>query len=132
MKYYPSLLSYFLSGRGTQRNLRLLLKFLAALGIMITIYTVAFPFLMAGEGKEHSWLTGFYWTLVVMSTLGFGDITFEGDAGRAFSILVLLSGVVFLLILFPFTFIKFWVFSQSSGCLRKILSFPGLPLPEES
>jgi len=63
---------------------------------------------MAAEGKDHSWLTGFYWTLVVMTTLGFGDITFEGDPGRAFSILVLLSGVIFLLILLPFTFIKFF------------------------
>ena len=41
-----------------------------------------------------------------MSTLGFGDITFESDIGRAFSILVLLSGIVMLLIVLPFAFIR--------------------------
>lgn len=60
------------------------------------------------EGRQHSWITGFYWTLTVMSTLGFGDITFTSDAGRAFTIVVLLSGMVFLLILLPFTFIEFF------------------------
>jgi Trk K+ transport system NAD-binding subunit len=63
---------------------------------------------MALEGKDHSWITGFYWTLTVMSTLGFGDITFHSDLGRAFSIVVLLSGMIFLLTLLPFTFIKFF------------------------
>ena len=41
-----------------------------------------------------------------MSTLGFGDITFESDLGRAFSILVLLSGIFMLLIVLPFAFIR--------------------------
>lgn len=54
-----------------------------------------------------------------MSTLGFGDITFKGDLGRAFSIVVLLSGMVFLLILLPFTFIEFfyapWMQAQSEA-----------------
>jgi Trk K+ transport system NAD-binding subunit len=43
-----------------------------------------------------------------MSTLGFGDITFHSDLGRLFSIVVLLSGMLFLLVLFPFTFINFF------------------------
>jgi hypothetical protein len=47
-----------------------------------------------------------YWTLVVMTTLGFGDITFTSDIGRVFSIVVLLSGVVFLLVMLPFLFIR--------------------------
>ena len=58
------------------------------------------------EGQQHSWITGFYWTLVVMTTLGFGDITFTSDVGRLFSIIVLLSGVVFLLVMLPFLFIR--------------------------
>jgi Trk K+ transport system NAD-binding subunit len=67
-----------------------------------------FHYIMAWEGRSYSWITGFYWTLTVMSTLGFGDITFESDIGRIFSIVVLLSGVFFLLILFPFIFIEFF------------------------
>lgn len=54
-----------------------------------------------------------------MSTLGFGDITFESDLGQAFSIVVIISGVVFLLILFPFTFIEFfyapWLKAQAEA-----------------
>src|SRR5690606_18873711 len=42
------------------------------------------------------------------TTLGFGDITFQSDLGRIFSSVVLLSGVMFLLILLPFTFIEFF------------------------
>src|SRR3712207_1617464 len=41
-----------------------------------------------------------------MTTLGFGDITFTSDIGRLFSIVVLLSGVVFLLVMLPFLFIR--------------------------
>jgi hypothetical protein len=44
--------------------------------------------------------------MVVMSTLGFVDITFTSDTGRLFSIVVLLSGVVFLLVMTPFLFIR--------------------------
>ena len=62
---------------------------------------------MAMEGQEHSWITGFYWTMMVMSTLGFGDITFTSDIGRPFSFF-LLSGVILLLALLPFIFIKFF------------------------
>jgi len=72
---------------------------------------------MEFEGREFTWITGLYWTLTVMSTLGFGDITFTSDLGRIFSIIVLLSGVLFLLIMLPFTFITFfyapWLEAQS-------------------
>jgi Trk K+ transport system NAD-binding subunit len=67
---------------------------------------VLFHFIMAYEGRQESWITGFYWTLTVMSTLGFGDITFQSDLGRVFSTVVLFSGIIFLLVLLPFTFIE--------------------------
>ena len=72
---------------------------------------------MQYEGRQYSWITGLYWTLTVMSTLGFGDITFSSDLGKIFSIIVMLSGIVFLLIMLPFTFITFfyapWLEAQS-------------------
>lgn len=84
---------------------------------MITIYGVIFHWIMEMEGQKHSWMTGFYWTLVTMSTLGFGDITFTSDLGRFFSMVVLGSGIVVLLIMLPFTFIEFfyapWMEAQS-------------------
>ena len=104
----------------TRRNLGVLLKFLGVLLGMIVIYTVVFHVIMVSlEGKDHSWVTGFYWTLTVMSTLGFGDIVFDSDVGRIFSILVLLSGIVMLLILLPFTLIRSfyapWLEAQIRG-----------------
>jgi len=118
MKFLPAQLTYLLQDRPAQRNLRLLGGFLFLLLILFITYGILFHILMAAEGQEHSWLSGFYWTLVVMSTLGFGDITFQSDIGRAFSMVVLGSGVLFLLIVLPFTFIQFfyapWLEAQSS------------------
>lgn len=108
MKFNPSVISYFFQRESTKRNIRQLVKFLLVLTALMTVFSVIFHYLMALEGKDHSWITGFYWTLTVMSTLGFGDITFNSDLGRLFSIVVLLSGMIFLLTLLPFTFIKFF------------------------
>ncbi|MGV3587580.1 MAG: potassium channel family protein [Adhaeribacter sp.] len=108
MKFLSTQLLLFLRSEPDRRNLRLLFRFLVVLLILVLIFTLLFHLLMLREGKTYSWITGFYWTLTVMSTLGFGDITFHSDAGRFFSIVVLLSGMVFLLILFPFTFINFF------------------------
>ncbi len=108
LKSFPSQLVALTRHRGNRRNLRVLLRFLLVLLGMIALYSVLFHVLMLREGQDHTWITGLYWTLTVMSTLGFGDITFHTDLGRLFSILVLLSGMVFLLILLPFTFIEFF------------------------
>ena len=108
MKSFPSYLYFFLRNRPARRNVISLIRFFGILAGLITTYTVLFHYIMAYEGREYSWVSGFYWTLTVMSTLGFGDITFESDLGRIFSSIVLLSGVFFLLILLPFTFIEFF------------------------
>ena len=108
MKFLPSQLLYFFQSAGTRRNVGRLLKFIAVLMVLAAIYSVLFHVIMKYEGRDFSWLTGLYWTLTVMSTLGFGDITFVSDLGRAFSIVVLVSGMVFLLVMLPFTFIQFF------------------------
>ncbi|WCO66677.1 NAD-binding protein [Iamia majanohamensis] len=97
----------YLAGSSRQRNLRLVGALVAVLVALIIVYTVIFHVLMAREGQDHSWATGVYWTLTVMSTLGFGDITFQSDAGRIFSVVVLVSGALFILVLLPFAFIQF-------------------------
>ena len=76
--------------------------------MVLTLLAVVHWIMWTVEGQRHSWLTGLYWTLTVMSTLGFGDITFTSDIGRAFSVVVLLSGIVLLLIVLPFAFISFF------------------------
>lgn len=107
MKFFPTEL-FTIFSLTRERDLRVILKFLLFLTGMIAFYSVGFHFLMLAEGKSYSWITGVYWTLTVMSTLGFGDITFTTDLGKLFSLVVLITGVVFLLILLPFTFIQFF------------------------
>jgi len=106
-------LAFLLGKRTARRNLGVLFKLLLAFSVIVTIFSVLFHLIMLREGQEFSWFTGFYWTLTVMSTLGFGDITFQGDLGRLFSMLVLLTGMIFLLIVLPFTFIS--VFLRHRG-----------------
>ncbi|MBJ7882801.1 potassium channel family protein [Gelidibacter salicanalis] len=122
MKFIGSQLAYYMGDRDFKRNSKVLLKYLALLGVVIVIYSVLFHFIMASENQNHSWVTGFYWTLTVMSTLGFGDITFASDLGRFFSIVVLLSGIFMLMIVLPFAFIRhFYIPLLESKKKNKVL-----------
>lgn len=117
--------SHFLKQDTARRNLVTLGRFLLFLAVIVAVYSVLFHVLMLREGRDFSWFTGVYWTLTVMSTLGFGDITFTTDLGRFFSMLVLLTGTVYLLILLPFSFIRFfyapWMEAQAEArALRKV------------
>ena len=129
MKYMTSQMVYLFRKEGNKRNFVLLGRFFAVLFALVTAYSILFHYIMMHEGREFSWITGFYWTLTVMSTLGFGDITFHSDLGRSFSMLVLMSGIVFLLILLPFTFIQFfyapWIEAQSgqTANVQRLLLF---------
>ena len=107
MKYLSSQLSIFLRERGVKRNLGMFFRFLGVLIFMVTLYSVLFHYIMEYEGRSYSWITGLYWTLTVMTTLGFGDITFTSDLGKLFSVLVLMTGVLCLLVMLPFAFIQY-------------------------
>lgn len=109
MKFLFTQVAYLLNQNQLRRNLRALLKYILFMVGVVAVYTVLFHVIMSyAEGRDFSWITGLYWTLTVMSTLGFGDITFHSDAGRAFTIIVLMSGIVLLLIMLPFAFIRFF------------------------
>jgi Trk K+ transport system NAD-binding subunit len=108
MKTLSALIATYLSSRRRRGNFKMLLSLLAFFCAIVAVYSIVFHWIMDYEGQQHSWLTGFYWTMVSMSTLGFGDVTFQSDLGRMFSVLVLTSGTVFMLILLPFTFIQFF------------------------
>ncbi len=118
MKSLPVALT-FLTHPVRRRNLLALGKLLLALVFVVGVFTVIFHLLMEREGQSHSWPTGVYWVMVVMSTLGFGDITFQSDLGRLFSVVVLVSGSVFMLVLLPFMFIQFfyspWMEAQAAA-----------------
>ena len=108
MKFIISEVTALMHENTRKINSRLLLKFSALLIFFFAFYSVLFHLLMLYEGRQYSWITGLYWTLTVMSTLGFGDITFHSDIGMIFSIIVLLNGILLLLIILPFTFIQFF------------------------
>lgn len=116
MKFVTSQLMYMIGKESNKRNLVLLARFFLVLLVMVVTYSVLFHYIMRYESRSFSWITGFYWTLTVMTTLGFGDITFDSDIGRLFSMIVLMSGIIFLLVLLPFTFIQFfyapWIEAQ--------------------
>lgn len=102
-----ALILQWLTTAQSRRNVRVLVRLLALLAVMVFVYSLGFHWIMDREGQDYSWPTAVYWVLVTMSTLGFGDITFESDLGRSFSVVVLLSGSAFILVLLPFTFIQF-------------------------
>ena len=89
-----------------RRNILALLRYTAFLAAVILLYAALFQVIMVVEGQSHSWITAVYWTLVTMSTVGFGDVTFTSDVGRLFSLAVLVSGIVLLVVVLPFTFIR--------------------------
>jgi Trk K+ transport system NAD-binding subunit len=119
MKFLPSQILFFFQNKTARKNMVLLAKFLSFIFAIIALYSTLFHLLMLYEGREYSWITGMYWTLTVMSTLGFGDITFSTDLGLVFTIVVLGSGIILLLIMLPFTFIQFfyspWLEAQSKS-----------------
>jgi Trk K+ transport system NAD-binding subunit len=125
MKFLPSILIYFFQAKKARANVKALLKFILVLILLMTFYSIAFHYIKTYEGEEHSFITGFYWTMVTMTTLGYGDIIFTTDLGKIFSTVVLLSGVVFLLVMLPFTFIQFfyapWLEAQNKARAPKEL-----------
>ena len=78
MKYLSSQILAFLQQRGVRRNINYLKRFIGMLLLMIIGYSVLFHYIMAYEGRSFSW------------------------------ILVLLSGVIFFLVMLPFTFIQYF------------------------
>ncbi len=126
MKTLASQLIFFFRHKTAQRNFAVLWKFFTFLTLITCLYSVLFHILMMYEGRDFSWVTGFYWTMTVMSTLGFGDITFHSDIGLFFTMIVLFSGVLFLLIMLPFIFIQFfytpWLEAQQRAKIPRHLT----------
>lgn len=88
-------------------NLSLLVKLLLFTLTLVLVYSGLFHILMLQEGRSYSFVTGIYWTVSVMTSLGLGDIAFQTDSGRLFTVLVLLSGIGMLLVVLPFAFLRF-------------------------
>lgn len=119
MRSIVGILASSIRAQRQRRNVKLLGWLTSLFIALLALFSVMFHWLMAREGQTHSWVTAVYWTFVTMSTLGFGDITFQSDAGRLFTIVVLLTGTMFLVVILPFTFIQFffmpWMEAQEAA-----------------
>jgi Trk K+ transport system NAD-binding subunit len=94
--------------RQRRRNLRALLRYLAFVLAVVAPFSILFHVIMIRfEGQSHSWITGPYWTVSTMTTLGLGDIVFKSDIGKLFTIIVLLSGILLVFVVLPFAFIRY-------------------------
>lgn len=105
MKFLTTLLAA-LSAQEAGSSVRALVRLVTVLLLSVAVFSIGFHEVMAYEGRAFSWATSVYWTVVTMTTLGYGDITFTTDLGRMYSLLVLLVGSVLILVLLPFTFIQ--------------------------
>ncbi len=102
----PPISSNRAPGPGRRGVVRAALRLTVVLVVAVALFSAGFLAVMETEGRQYSWLTAVYWTLVTMSTLGFGDIVFTSDLGRVYSLVVLLSGALLILVLLPFSFIQ--------------------------
>lgn len=109
MKFYSTQLAYLFENKEARRNLMALMKYIGFLLLTMVLLSIGFQLIMYYvEDQSHSWISAFYWTLVTMSTLGFGDITFHTDIGRLYSMFVVVMGIILLLIVLPFAFIRYF------------------------
>ena len=110
---------------GSRRNIRFIRRFFLFLFALLALYSVLFHVIMASENREYSWITGLYWSLTVMTTLGFGDVTFSSDFGKFFTILVTISGSLLFMLILPFVFIRFiyipWLDAQTKAATPRSL-----------
>ena len=109
------------TGVSSRRNISQLMKLIIIVMVFILISSAAFHLLMKAEerGESYHWFDGFYWTMVTMSTLGYGEITFQEWPGKLFSIAVMLFGMLSMLVILPFAFIRFayepWIEAQNEA-----------------
>jgi len=118
-RIFPQKLIHLLERRTSRRNALMLLNLAFITTAAIVFYTITFHYLMSLEGKEYPFLTGLYWTFTTMTTLGLGDVFFESVIGQMFTVLVLMSGVSFYLVLIPFIIVRLF---QSSARIPRGVS----------
>lgn len=117
MKAIQHILAHLKTTQGRQ-NLAIFRNFFFVLTGIIAVNSGLFHGIMEREqvllpeGKnqtlDNDIFIAIYWVLITMSTVGYGDITFESHLGQFFSLYVMMSGVVYLFILLPFSFMEFF------------------------
>ncbi len=96
---------------------------------LVVIYGSIFMLLMFREGQHIPGqmdnvnpVTAIYWVIATMTTVGYGDVYFVEGAGRLFSVVVAISGVILLFaLLFPLV-ITPWIESRVKAALPTSVS----------
>ena len=111
--------------RNKRKNATRFLRFGLILVLFVVCYMQVYINLMSKElgGVSIGWIESLYWVLTTMTTLGYGDITFSGDSGRLFSMLVMFTGVFYLL-----WFFHLFLWNFFTSLLWNIKQVPGLPV----
>ncbi len=79
MKTIAGEFAFFMRGKARQ-NVKILVLYCLFLLLMVVAYAHLFQyFMLTLEGRRFSFIAGVYWVITVMTTLGFGDITFHTD-----------------------------------------------------
>ena len=118
LKFTPQRPLHMLQRITSKRNAMLLLRLFLAFIIILVLYSIVFQYLMNLEGRRYNYISGLYWIVSTMCTVGLGDITFLSDLGRLFTVLVICTGIFFLLVLLPFTIIQ--LFQSSARVPREL------------
>ncbi|MBT6660963.1 MAG: potassium channel protein [Verrucomicrobia bacterium] len=127
MKILPTTLFTLTNGKSSGwRNVRQLISLVLIVLAFILISSVVFHWIAGYENmvtdnnnNAIEWYDGFYWTMVTMSTLGYGDITFSLPLGKFYSLVVMLFGMFSMFVILPFAFIRFayepWMEAQNAA-----------------
>jgi voltage-gated potassium channel len=81
--------------RRTIRKKRSIAYKIAAV-LLLSTYILIFKYLMVLENQPENanWITALYWATTTIATVGYGDVGFTSMAGRLFSIIVQILGII--------------------------------------
>jgi potassium large conductance calcium-activated channel subfamily M alpha protein 1 len=91
--------------KGANESMRIILRLLAlwlgAAGLIHLLETTGDPWKDYANRQNHTYLEYVYFTIVTLSTVGYGDIAAVTDAGRAFMTFFIVAGIAYFAFFLP-------------------------------